>query len=143
LQRGANPTDVRNAERGVASAQTDLDKAQAEVDRLTRGPDPVAVAGAERDVQRAQTALQVAQSQKVDGKEVTQPAHDALVANAKLNVQDAQDKLSALKQPPAASDLAIAQRNLQTAKSNLDVATQTLNAIKQGPDEATLDAAQQ
>ena len=141
LQKGANPSDVRAAERVVTNAQTDLDKAQADVDRLTRGPDPTAVASAERDVQRAQTSLQVAQSQKVDGKEVTQTAHDALVANAKLGVQDAQDKLNNLKQPPAASDVSIAQRNLQTAKSNLDIAKQQLDTVKQGPDQATLDAA--
>lgn len=143
LQRGANPADVRAAERGLASAQTDLDKAQAEVDRLNRGPDPAAVAAADRDVARAQTALQVAQATKVDNTNVTQVQKDAAVANAKLNVQDAQDRLSALKQPPAAADVAIAQRNLQTAKQAADVAKQNLETIKKGPDQTTLDAADQ
>jgi HlyD family secretion protein len=143
LQRGANPADVRAAERGLASAQTDLDKAQAEVDRLNRGPDPAAVAAADRDVARAQTALQVAQATKVDNVNVTQVQKDAAVANSKLNVQDAQDRLAALKQPPAAADVAIAQRNLQTAKQAADVARQNLDTIKKGPDQTTLDVADQ
>jgi multidrug efflux pump subunit AcrA (membrane-fusion protein) len=143
LYKGANPADVRAAERSLAAAQTDLDKAQAAFDALNRGPDPNAVAAAERDVARAQTALQVAQATKVDNVNVTQTQRDALVANSKLNVQDAQDKLNALKQPPAASDVAIAQRNLQVAQQAVAVDRQTLDAVKKGPDQATLDAADQ
>jgi multidrug efflux pump subunit AcrA (membrane-fusion protein) len=142
LQNGANPADVRAAERVLAGAQTDFDKAQAEVDRLTRGPDPAAVASSERDVSRAQTALQVAQAARVDNN-FTQAQKDAAIANAKLNLQDAEDRLGAAKQPPAASDVAIAQRNLQIARAAVDIAKQSLETIKQGPDQAALDAAEQ
>jgi multidrug efflux pump subunit AcrA (membrane-fusion protein) len=143
LHRGANATDVRAAERLLAGAQTDLDRAQADVDRLTRGPDPAAVAAADRDVARAQTALQVSQAVKVDNTSVTQAQKDAQIANARLNLQDAQDKLTAIKQPSAASDVVIAQRNLQVAKAAVDAARQNLDTVKKGPDQATLDAADQ
>jgi HlyD family secretion protein len=143
LRKGANPADVRAAERIVASAQTDVDKAQAEVDRLTRGPDPIAISAAEREAARAQTALTLAQSIKVDNITTTQAQKDAQIANATLNLQDAQDKLQLLKQPPAAADVSIAQRNLQVAHAALDAARQNLDTIKKGPDQATLDAADQ
>jgi len=143
LQKGANPDDVRAAERAVASAQTNVDTAQAEVDRLTRGPDPAVVRSAERDVERAQTALKVAQATKADGINVTQTQRDALIANAQLSLQDAEDRLAKAKQPPDARDLAIAQRNLQVAKTALDQAKERLDLVKQGPDQGTLDAAQQ
>jgi multidrug resistance efflux pump len=58
-------------------------------------------------------------------------------------LQDAQDKLQSLKQPPAAADVSIAQRNLQVTQAALDPAKQNLDAIKKGPDQATLDAADQ
>jgi len=143
LQSGPDPTAVRNAQTTLANAQSDVDKAQADLNKLTNGPDPDAVRAAERDVARAQTTLQVAQATKVDKVNVTQAQHDALVANAQLNVQDAQDKLNQLKQPPSASDVAIAQRNLQIAKSAADAAKQNLDTIKQGADQATIDAANQ
>src|SRR5215472_13628439 len=73
----------------MASAQTNFDTAQAEVDRLTRGPDPAVVRSAERDVERAQTALRVAEATKADGTSVTQTQRDALIANAQLTLQDA------------------------------------------------------
>ena len=143
LQRGANPADVRAAERMLASAQTDFDKAQAEVERLNRGPDPAAVAAAERDIARAQTALQVAQAARVDPTNFTQVQKDAAIANARLSVQDAQDRLTALKQPPAAADVAIAQRNQQITRAAVEVAKQSLDAIKKGPDQTALDVADQ
>lgn len=143
LAKGPNPNDVRTAERNLAAAQTQLDKAQSDLDKLTGGPDPNAVAAAQRDVTRAQTALQVAQATKVDKINVTQAQKDALVSNAQLNLQDAQDRLNELKQPPAASDVAIAQRNLQVAKQTADAAKQALDQVKQGADQATIDAANQ
>lgn len=144
LQRGANPADVRAAQAAVTNAQTDVDKAQIQVDQLNKGPDQAAITSAEREVQRAQVALQVAQAARVDPS-TTQTQHDAGVANAKLNLQDAQDRLTAVKSPPApsASDVAIANRNLQSAQAALELAKQRLDSVKSGPDQATLDAAQQ
>src|SRR5262249_8872921 len=142
LGSGANPADVRAAERALAGAQTDFDKAQAELDRLNGLPDPAAVASADRDVVRAQTALQVAQAARVD-QNFTQSQKDAAVANAQLSLQDAQDRLNAAKQPPAASDLAIAQRNQQIARTAVDVAKQSLENARKGPDQTTVDAAEQ
>lgn len=144
LQNGANPNDVRNAQAAVTSAQTDVDKAQTQVDLLNKSPDPAAIASAQRDVQRAQVALQVATAAKVDANN-TQTMHDAAVANAKLNLQDAQDKLNAVQNPPAPdpSTVAIANRNLQSAQAALGLAKQNLDTVKKGPDQATLDAAQQ
>ncbi|HEY3057950.1 MAG TPA: HlyD family efflux transporter periplasmic adaptor subunit [Chloroflexota bacterium] len=143
LNKGANPDDVRAAERAVASAQTNVDTATAEVDRLTRGPDPAVVRSAERDVERAQTALKVAQATKADGTNVTQTQRDALIANAQLSLQDAEDRLAKAKQPSDPRDLAIAQRNLQVARTALDQAKERFDIVKKGPDQATLDAAQQ
>jgi multidrug efflux pump subunit AcrA (membrane-fusion protein) len=143
LQRGANPDDVRAAERAVASAQTNVDTAQAEVDRLTRGPDPATVRSAERDVERAQTALKVAQATKADGTNVTQTQRDALIANAQLTLQDAEDRLAKAKQVADPRDVTIAQRNLQVAKTALDQARERLDLVQQGPEQTTLDAAQQ
>jgi len=143
LNRGANSDDVHAAEASLASAQTNVDTAQAEVDRLTRGPDPAAVRAAERDVERAQTALKVAQSTKADGTNVTQTQRDALIANAQLAQQDAEDRLAKIKAPSDPKDVTIAQRNLQVAKTAADQARARLDLIKKGPDQATLDAAQQ
>ncbi len=143
LNRGPNPDDVRAAERALASAQTNVDTAQAEVDRLTRGPDPAVVRSAERDVERAQTALKVAQATKADGTNVTQTQRDALIANAQLSLQDAEDRLAKAKQPPDPRDVTIAQRNLQVAKTAADQARERLDLVKKGADQASIDAAQQ
>lgn len=143
LNRGANPDDVRAAERAVASAQTNVDTAQAEVDRLTRGPDPTAVRSAERDVERAQSALKVAQSTKADGTNVTAVQRDAIIQNAQLSLQDAEDRLARVKQPADPRDVTIAQRNLQVARTANDQAKERLEVVRQGADQATLDNAQQ
>jgi len=143
LQKGANADDVRAADRAVASAQTNVDTAQGEVDRLTRGPDPAVVRSAERDVERAQSSLKVAEASKVDNVNVTQTQKDAQVANAQLSLQDAEDRLAKAKQPADPRDVAIAQRNLQVAKTALDQAKERQDLVKKGPDQATLDAAQQ
>ena len=144
LNRGANPLDVRAAQTAVTNAMTDVDKAQAQVDALNKGPDTVAIATAQREVQRAQVALQVAQAAKVDVT-TTQTMHDAAVANAKLNLQDAQDRL-AVVQAPAAPDpntVAIANRSLETAQAALSLAKQNLDIVRKGPDQATIDRQQQ
>jgi multidrug efflux pump subunit AcrA (membrane-fusion protein) len=143
LYRGPNPDDVHAAERALASAQTNLDTAQAEVDRLTRGPDQNAVRAAERDVERAQTALKVAQATKADGTSVTAAQRDAIIANSQLNLQDAQDRLTKIKQPTDPRDITIAQRNLQVAKTAADQAKERLDLVRNGADQATLDAADQ
>jgi HlyD family secretion protein len=143
LQKGANPDDVRAAERAVASAQTNADTAQGEVDRLIRGPDPAVVRAAERDVERAQSSLKVAEATKADGVNVSQTQKDALVANAQLSLQDAEDRLAKAKQPSDPRDVTIAQRNLQVARTALDQAKERLDLVRKGPDQATLDAAQQ
>ncbi len=143
LKRGPNQDDVIAAQRALASAQTNVDTAQAELDRLTRGPDPTAVRSAERDVERAETALKVAQATKADGTNVTQTQRDALIANAQLTLQDAQDRLAKVKQPADQRDVTIAQRNVQVAKTAADQARDRLDVVQKGADQATIDTAQQ
>lgn len=143
LMAGPNQADVIAAERALATAQTNLDTAQAEVDRLNRGADPNLVRAAERDVERAQTALKVAEATKADGTNVTQTQRDALIANAQLTLQDAQDRLAKIKQPADPRDITIAQRNLQVSRTAADQARERLDTVRKGADQATIDAASQ
>jgi multidrug resistance efflux pump len=138
LQGGADPAEVRAAKRDVDTAQTAVDKAQADLKRLTAGPDPEALRTAERDVQRAQNALAAAQADR----STTGPVHDAAVANAQLSLQDAQDRLTAVKTPPSPEDVAAAKRTLAAAQSTLQTAQERLAALQQGPDQEAIDQAQ-
>jgi multidrug resistance efflux pump len=138
LQGGADPAEVRAAKRDVDTAQTAVDKAQADLKRLTAGPDPEALRTAERDVQRAQNALAAAQADR----STTGPVHDAAVANAQLSLQDAQDRLTAVKTPPSPEDVAAAKRTLAAAQSTLQTVQERLAVLQQGPDQEAIDQAQ-
>ena len=138
LTRGADPADMRLAQRDVDTAQNDANKAQATLSHLNAGPDPAAITAAQRDVQRAQNALTAAQADK----SATGAAHDAAVENARLTLQDAQDRLARASAPLDPQEVANAKLNLQAAQATLDNAKGRLTALQQGPDQSSIDAAQ-
>jgi multidrug resistance efflux pump len=142
LAGGSDADQVRGAARDVANAQTGVDQAQADVDRLTRGPDPDLVRAAERDVARAQNGVKVAEAIKVDPKDdQARVDREAAIAAARLDVQAAQDRLARLQQPPNPADVTVARGKLQVAQAALESARARAEALRQGPDQATVDQA--
>jgi RND family efflux transporter MFP subunit len=141
LRRGADPTDLRAAERDQSAAQTALLRAQADLERVSR-PDPAAVSTAERDVQRAELAVRVADSSGGKDKNARQ-ARDAAVRSARLNLQDAQERLARLRQGPPPADLEAARRAVADARTAVQIANERREAVAKGPDELTLSLANQ
>jgi multidrug resistance efflux pump len=149
LLTGPDQTTLRAAEVAAAQAQSAVDRSQAELARLQRGPDPAAVASAERQLERAQNALKLAQSTTVDsGKRSDKTAvaneranRDAAIANAQLGLQDAQDRLAAVRQGPAPYQVEIARRDLEAAQAGLVAAQDHLDSLRKGPDQLTVDSA--
>jgi HlyD family secretion protein len=143
LTSGPDPTAVRAAQNTLAQAKTAVDRAQSDHDKLANGPDPNAVRTAEREVERAQTTLKYAQAVKLDPKATSKDVadHDQAIAQAQLDVQDAQDRLNALKQPPDATALGIAQRTLDQAKAAALDAQHQLDALNAGPTQDAIDKA--
>lgn len=140
LRSGPDPADVQAAQQAAASAQSGLDRARADLARLLRGPDPLIVSAAEREVQRAQSALAAAQAANVTDK-ASRASRDAAVEGTSLTLQTARERLDALRRPPPATDVQIAQRNVEAAQAGLEAANQRLAKIGKGPDQLTLDAA--
>jgi multidrug resistance efflux pump len=136
--RGTDPAELRSAQRDIDVAQNDVNKVQADLDALTAGPDPGAVTSAQRDVQRTQNALSATQADKSS----TGTAHDASVANARLNVQDAEDRLNRLSVPANPLSVSAARLNVQAAQARLDNARARLAALQSGPDQGIIDQAQ-
>jgi len=137
LTSGAAANDVRTAEREVLTAESDLQRAQSDFDRLTSGPDPQAVRNAERDVDRAQSALRSAQSTRADS--TTRATRDADVRRAEQDLQQAQDRLAALRLPPRQADVDIARNRVQSAQLAVDNARDKLERARRGPDSLTLE----
>jgi multidrug resistance efflux pump len=143
LARGPDLADVRAAERDLATAQTAVDRAQAELNRLTRGGDPAEVRAAEREVARAQSALRAAEGSTAAAADANaRIAREAAITSARLDVQQAQDRLGLLREPARASDLEIARRTLEIAQQDVEAARGRLEAVRRGPDRLALDTAQ-
>jgi multidrug resistance efflux pump len=138
LTRGADPAQVRLAQHDVDAAQNETNRAQQNLNRLNAGPDPDAITAAQREVQRAQNALTAAQADKG----TTGAAHDAAVANARLTLQDAQDRLAKASAPVDPQEIATAKLTLQAAQATLENAKGRLAALQQGPDQDSIDSAQ-
>lgn len=141
LRSGADPTELRAAEREVSAAQTALLRAQSDLTRLSQ-PDPALVSTAERDVQRAQLAVRSAESSPAKDKNARQ-AREAAVRSARLNLQDAQERLARLRQGPPPLDLEAARRAVSDARTAVELAIQRRDAVSKGPDELALATANQ
>jgi RND family efflux transporter MFP subunit len=141
LRRGADPTELRAAERDQSAAQTALLRAQSDLERVSR-PDPGAVSTAERDVQRAELAVRMAESSGGKDKNARQ-ARDASIRSARLNLQDAQERLARLRQGPPPADLEAARRAVADARTAVQIANERREAVAKGPDELTLASANQ
>ena len=143
LTAGPDAAAVRAAQNTLAQAKTAVDKAQSDYDKLANGPDPNAVRSAERDLQRAQNTLKFAQAVKLDPKATSKDIadHDAAIAQAQLDVQDAQDRLNQLKQPADPTALSIAQRTLDQAKAAATDAQNQLDRLNQGATQDAIDQA--
>jgi len=143
LTGGPDPAAVRADLTAIAQARTAVDKAQSDLDKLTKGADPNDVRAAERDVQRAQNTLKFAQAVKLDPKATSKDIadHDAAIAQAQLDVQDAQDRLDLLKQPPDPTAVGIAQRALEQAKAASADAQKQLDTLSAGPTQGAIDQA--
>jgi HlyD family secretion protein len=140
LRAGPDPADLRAAGRDVAVAQSDLARAQTELDALTNGPDQTALRNAQRDVDRAQSALRDAQAMKVDTA-AARAVRDSAVRAAQTEVQAAQDRWDALRQPPRPADVDLARNKVQVAQLTLDGARDKLDRLNRSVDQASIDAA--
>jgi RND family efflux transporter MFP subunit len=134
LQRGAEGPAVRTAELAVGAAQNEQQRAQADLDALVN-KDPRTISTAEREVDRARVFLQAAESTQGPGRDVS-------VANARLALREAEERLAAQRQPAPAWQVDIARRNVDRARITLEGAQEQLNAARQGPDQLAIDTAQ-
>ncbi|MCC7369137.1 MAG: hypothetical protein IT306_11980 [Chloroflexi bacterium] len=147
LASGPDPNQLRIAEREVLAAQNAVVRAQLDLEKVVQ-PDPVALTSAQREVQRAQTALRLAEqndrgsnSDKSNNTRASQAERRAAIDNAKLALQDAIDRYERLRAGPPPGEVAVAQRNLVSARSTLDAARERLEVVKLGADQGTLDQA--
>jgi RND family efflux transporter MFP subunit len=141
---GPDAATVQAAARDQASAQLAAQKAQADLDALTTGADAATIRTAQLAVQRAEAQLQIAQTTKPDPKmdaAAAKIAHDTAVQDAQLALDNAQAKLSSLKQPPSDLDVQTAQLKVTDAQTALAAATQRYEKLQAGPDQATVNAA--
>jgi HlyD family secretion protein len=139
LKNGADPVDIRTAERDVITAESELARARAELNALSQ-PDSAAIRTAERDVDRAQGAIRDAQAMRVDGA-VARAARDSAVRAAQVELQAAQDRLEALRQPPKATDLDLAKNKVQSAQLVVDNARDKLDKLRRPTAQSAIDAA--
>jgi multidrug efflux pump subunit AcrA (membrane-fusion protein) len=111
--------------------------------------DPQVVSSAQREVQRAEMALRTAEATRVDGsgsksaQRSAKASRDAAIANARLTLQDAQERLNAARRGPPPAELELARRAVVDAQAALDAARERYEIVKKGPDEMTLAAANQ
>ncbi len=139
LQRGADPQEVRAAERDLALAQADLQTAQGALERVTTR-DPYEIRAAEREVERAQIALQAAES--LSATDATRGSRESVIANARVGLREAQERLTRLREPARPSDVEVARRNLDRARLAVEGAQERVELVKQGPNQLALDTAQ-
>jgi multidrug efflux pump subunit AcrA (membrane-fusion protein) len=148
LKQGPDPVALRAAERDVAAAQATLVRARLDLERMATG-DPQVVSAAQRDVQRAEMALRTAEATRIDGggsksaQRSARAARDASIANARLTLQDAQERLNAARRGPPPAELELARRAVVDAQASLDAARERYENVKKGPDEMTLATANQ
>lgn len=146
LALGADQAQLRAAERDVLNAQNGVMRAQLDLEKLTQ-PDPVALAAAQREVQRTQMALRLAEqnsrssSSSDTAVRTSQAERRAAIENARLALQDAQDRYERLRAGPPPGEISVAQRNLVVSRSVLDNARERLDLARLGPDQPTLEQA--
>ena len=133
VNKGPDPVELRTAEKQVIDAQAAVTTAQADLDKLLNGPSAFDLRVAQREVDRAQASLNAARSVEKAAD------RDAAVAQAKLGLDDARDKLARLKQPPSPDLVQTARAKLDSAKAELANAQDKLDALRRGPDKVTFD----
>lgn len=121
---------LKSAQRDVQTAQAHYAQAQTNLERLKKGPDAAEVRAAERDVERAQNELQAKSSTQVDDNE--RAAHDAEIADARLNVQAAQDQLAQVRAGATPQALEAAQLAVDDARRALDAANDQVSSLRTG-----------
>lgn len=138
LQRGADSQELRTAERELALAQADMQTAQATLERVTTR-DPYDLRAAEREVERAQIAVQAAES--LASTEATRGTRETVIANARVGLREAQERLARLREPARPADVEVARRTVERARLALEGAQERVEIVRRGPDRLALDTA--
>ncbi len=119
---------LAKAENAVAAAEDALDKARDALDHLTAATDELTLALRQAEVAEAQWALDTALQElevgqllaSVDGTSTA--TLERVVAQARLDLRDAQDLLDEIANGPDLDELQSAQDSVTSAREDLDVA---------------------
>jgi HlyD family secretion protein len=145
LLAGPDIEAIKAAQRELTANQVLLTKAQTDYNTLTGGPDPKAMRDAQAQVSRAENQLQIAQAAPVDPKAnptIAKIQHDAAIQDAQLALQNAQDAVIRLKQPPADTDVRAADQRVRDAQDAVTAGKTKLASLQAGATDTDLEAAQ-
>ncbi|MXW24122.1 MAG: biotin/lipoyl-binding protein [Chloroflexi bacterium] len=137
--------DDADAQRRVATAETQLRLAELRLDALLADPTAVEIASARQSIESAET--QVLNAEQALTRLSEPPAASDLasaeqaVASALGQLSSAEEALARLSEPPGASDLASAEQAVANALGQLSSAEEALAALIAGPGETEIAAA--
>ena len=137
--------DDADAQRRVATAETQLRLAELRLDALLADPAAAEIASARQSIESAET--QVLNAEQVLKRLSEPPAASELasaeqaVASALGQLSSAEEALARLSEPPSVSELASAEQAVANALGQLSSAEEALAALIAGPGETEIAAA--
>jgi RND family efflux transporter MFP subunit len=136
---GPDPAELRSAEREMMAAQNSYARAVAAVEKVSR-PDRVALSAAERDVQRAELGLRSAQATKTSDRS-SRIQKEVAIRTAQLELQDARDRLQAVRQGPSPAEIDAVRRDMLAARQEVETARLRLEEVRRGPSPLEVERA--
>ncbi len=129
--KGASGSSKTSAEAQVASAETGVQVAQLNYDKLMQPPKDTDIAAAQSQVNNALVAVKTAQ---LNRDKQTQPAKESAIASARSQLVQAESSLAGLLASPKAEDIAVAEAQVAQAQVGLESAKNKLSdAIMAAP----------
>lgn len=143
---GPNSTQCKSANATVASAETAVQTAQANLDKVKEPASPDEITAATTSVESAQTSLASARAQLAQVQSGSaSPDKDAAraqVDQATANLRGAQAKLDQLRSGSTNADVVAAQAAVEQARDGLDKLTRTASPATIDLGRARIQAAQ-
>lgn len=141
---GATESDIQAAVASVASAQTQLVRAQNDYEKLAAGATQIEIQQAAAALEKARNALQAAQTDydRIAWRGDAGSSSQAVaLANATADYQTALANYNAKIAPPNPADLEAARQAVVSAQQNVESANARLAQLRAGPLPADVAAA--
>lgn len=144
LVAGPSAADLKAAEQAVFSAQANLQKAEKDLADLKAGPTQDDVVVAKADLERKRAALQKAQGDydRVAWlPDVTARPEALALQQATIDYEAALANYNLKMSGATTADIALAEKNVESARAALAGAEEKLAALRAGPKAADVEAA--